>query len=494
MLKYISRTFCLLSSAVLLQEPLAASEEEKGLISIHSPPPAHHQVCQPQKDLTEELRHIQALIDQSHKESNTSKIMEAYCAFVDLPEYSEDQWQQIANSRKAIRWPSQKTARDVVGGDLFYPRALVNDYMDSLTTKDLMNNGDMVKTFLYAAKFGHSLGKFYFPKVLREINSSCSDNLPFYFCKLATEAIKELETSSDPDACYVVADSYETAYLYLPDLHFDIKKTFLFHQRATDPKNQLGILYLRKMMMSFKYLGEPSVQDFLDFGRQYNYGPAFMEAVDLFNEESEDNKIQYLQEAISMGYNKALIRLGDIYQDMGEDELAKNCFKRAGEKGIALGYLEEAYCILGQYAPSGNKLDNQLSELSPEQIQEVLELFKKAGDLGHPKGVEYLTTINLYLFEEAEEANDEAKMNKYNREMWHACLKGIQMGNPYSYYLIEDLFPENYEAIVEEYGYGLSPKDPKFLLEAEKFLTGTICKKSWEEAAYELSKKSKKRK
>ena len=43
MLKYISRTFCLLSSAVLLQEPLAASDEEKGLISIHSPPPAHHQ-------------------------------------------------------------------------------------------------------------------------------------------------------------------------------------------------------------------------------------------------------------------------------------------------------------------------------------------------------------------------------------------------------------------------------------------------------------------
>ena len=445
--------------------------------------------------MTEELRHIQALIDQSHKESNTSKIMDAYCAFVDLPEYPEDQWQQIANSRKAIPWPSQKTARDVVGGDLFYPRALVNDYMDSLTTEDLMNNGDMVQAFLYAAKFGHSLGKFYFPKVLRAINSSCGDDLPFYFYGLATEAIKELETSSDPDACYVVADSYETAYLYLPDIHFEPEKAIAFYQKATDPKNQLSLLSLRKYWRDVEYLGgKPSPEDFLKFGRQHNYGPAFMEAVDLFNEEPEDNKIKYLQEAIDRGYNKALIRLGDLYQKIGEEELAKNCFKRAGEKGIALGYLEEAYCILGQYAPSGNKLDNLLSELSAEQIQEALDLFKKAGELGNPNGVEYVTTINLYLFEEAEEANDEAKMNTYNREMWHACLKGVQMGNRYSYYLIEDLFPERYEPIVKKYGYGLSPQDPLFLLEAEKFLTGTICKKSWEEAAYELSKKSKKRK
>lgn len=381
-----------------------------------------------------QLKLIEDQITQGHRKGSSRIINNAYKSFMKLT-LSPQEWEQAAKLLKAQSWPFQKASKETVGGHLFYPRD-VHALLDSPYTEFMLLKPDMLRCLEVSANFHHTLGLYYLAYTLDIIYfSSPEGEKPQGLKEAYYKALNEMqEVKNNPDVFYILGrnyteDSYKTKALKInPKLGYDI------HINGHDARNKFAALTVREKMKGFE---DPTFQEYEEISRE-GYGPAYIKLSTL--SDSFEKKLEYLEKANASGFMPALIDIGLLYANNGNLKEAANYFLKAGQKGIAEGYINLGTLKVGNILLSRQARERLITQVSQEEIQEAISLFQLAGNLNYAKAWDYLAVLNIELFKQTLEIS-------YSHKLRSALVKGSKLGSLKAYELMETFFPEEFSSM-----------------------------------------------
>jgi len=75
----------------------------------------------PAQTFGQQIADIAAEVEKGYREASAWRICKAYDVFSDLQAH-DGAWEALGKSLEVVKWPSQETWREAVGGHLFYPQ------------------------------------------------------------------------------------------------------------------------------------------------------------------------------------------------------------------------------------------------------------------------------------------------------------------------------------------------------------------------------------
>lgn len=390
------------------------------------------------KTLVDKVERIQNEIKRSHTEASVDTLRQLNKKFRELGD-KEDQWEEVAKKINAHQWPSQNW-KQTVGGYLFYPDN-VNEILSSPYTDHLIKRIDMIWAFAISAKYNHPLGQYYLARTLDDIRSSYTTaHKPKFFNHLYKKSLTTLSScQKHPDACYILGINYLDCSYKVGIFDFNSKKAFRLHEKAGDARNKLEALEVKRTCK--KSFSPPSIQDYLLLAKE-GYGPAYVKASDIA--ESFEEKLSYLKEAEKLDFLPALVEIGDLYKENEYFENAYKYYKKAGEKGISMGYVKISIMLLGdrELFPEYKK---QLTNISQEDINNAIHYLSLAGKAKDPEGWNQLVSLYKDLY-------DFHKNENYNSMLRSSVEEGLRLGSSKAYHEAHTLFHDRFLDIINTYG------------------------------------------
>lgn len=430
--------------------------------------------------LKKNIESIGKKIEKAHQDGNVKIIFQAYEHFQKLS-YQSKEWEMLGQSLNIVKWPSQPTWKEAVGGELFFPQKIM-DWETSYVETYLLDRIDIIWAVAMGAKFNHPFSTYYLAKILDNIHSNTTDaEKPDLFLKLYSKAFENLENYQEMvNVCYILGRSYQERGILIERL--DYKKSMKYHMENTNLKNQYHVLKLKGKYR--KIYSPPSSKEYLDLARA-GYHLAYLEAANLLKETHE--QIEVLSEAVKNKYFPALMRIGEIYEYLYKKNIsigkkdadtqaflneARDYYEKAGQHGVI-----ESYIILGKTYVGDIILNNgyedkkKFRSLPSETVEKAASFFKLAGEGHHPEGWDYLVQLYLNLYMQLGneiETNRDLK-EEYGQKVYESLEKGIALGSGRAYLQAYNLYSaEIFKELCAQ--YGISPQEKAFRKIIEKFL------------------------
>jgi hypothetical protein len=290
------------------------------------------------------LKKFAKQVSEARKNADQNKLLELASRFESLS-YSEDEWSLMSAQGDVKKYPSQKNAREAVGGFLFYPPE-IEDWVAFSETRDLLTRRDIVVSLAVAAKFNHPFAKYYFAYaldlILEKLNKEATYERSAFVKGLFKEAFTDLEVlmESDPRARYIIGRNHLDEALRIGHYSFDVQKALEIHQRGDDPQNRLQVLVIQRRYERYE---TPSKKDFETLGDECSYPLAYVEGAQLKMDFSE--KVKLLGKASEFGCPQASLLKGKAHKKEGNFEEALMSFEEAAKAGLGCGYTEVALLL-----------------------------------------------------------------------------------------------------------------------------------------------------
>lgn len=385
-------------------------------------------------------------------------------------------WEDYVTQSGIFVWPQQSTWKESVGAALFFPPQAL-EWFDCPDQSHRLNRFDIIWGFAISAKFNHSLGKYLLVDTLFRINEyDRVSELPFFFQNYLTNTFQELESClNHVDACYLLGRSKSGTFPRLVPSNKLSLSAYEFFSHSHSLRNQYHALGEMKET--------PPIGAYLELARQ-GYFQASIEAANLC--ENDQEKEDLLKEAAEKGYGPALLEVGYLCEEEGNNQQAADYYEEAATKGMTKGYVALGILRVGDPRTQMHHLKKDLSTFSEEIIKKAADLFTKAGNAGDPEGWKCLIALRKKQFEIAKKLKDESKKQIYEESLISAIQEGMKIGLPYAYTQAQIYFEEDdFLKCVEYYGLPLrrdlrmnwdQPQKTPVMLESvsndlEKFLT-----------------------
>jgi TPR repeat protein len=465
----------------------------------------------PVRLLTKNIAKIQDLIIESHEEASAKKVFEAYSSFQAL-EYNETEWESLARTLEAYKWPSQSTWKESVGGHLFFPEETVDwakehevKYNHHWARRNdahgyLLTRIDNLWAFVIGAKFNHPVSTFYFGKMGEEVwsNYNCGVFINF-FKKFCEKALKDLEKCTDnPDARYVLAFSgnYSDEEAYKFCLQGETTTSDRYH--ALLIKDYVSRYASKEPTEVFN--NPPKAQNFYDFGRENKYGPSLIKTALL---APSSQKIPILMSLSRGGYDLALLRLGDCFLEEANVAMAREYYLKAAESGISRGYIKLANTYVGNriHEAPFEYPKKKFKKISQEDFDKAVCYFNLATQAKNQEGAEHLITLYVDLHEYEKSlsktlpekditksditrrwddgdvattiflvtSETRLKPGPYNKDISAALKQGMKMGSARCYQWAVAFYEEEaFWQLLKKYGF--APQFKNFRIDVKNFL------------------------
>jgi hypothetical protein len=436
-------------------------------------------------------KHITAIagdIKKAHEEADVKKILQSYQAFKKL-KTKDIEWEALGQTLRVTKWPSQANWKEAVGGDLFFPKKVI-DWEVTSTEAYRLERIDTIWALVIGAKFQHPFSTYYLARILDNIHSNYTDaEKPDLFLDLYSKAFRNLKQYQEiSDTCYMLGRSHFSTGALLDRL--DHARSMKYHSKGKSLKDQYQILIIRGLYD--KIYTPPVSEDYLDLARK-GHQLAYLEAARLLKEV--DKKLGVLNEAVGNGYVSALIGIGEIYEslykkspstkkhDTNIEALLQNArehYQKAGKQGVSEGYIRLGKTYVGDIIfDNSYELKEKFNSLPLETIENAVLCFKQAGEMHNPQGWDYLAQLYHNLYQQAEsEARKmgynlsgewDKKKDIYSQQVYEFLQKGIALGSQSAYDMAYRIFsPEAFKEIYIK--YGPAPQEKSFREAIEKFL------------------------
>ncbi|MBL0942297.1 MAG: hypothetical protein IBJ00_06215 [Alphaproteobacteria bacterium] len=379
-----------------------------------------HEEDQQLLSLREGILSLKETIEKSYLYASFLYLEKAYHDFEKL-DYLPLHWERIADELKAFKWPAQKTAKERVGGQLFFPASHIHKWLETHRTEHLIHRLDIIWSNVFAYKFKHSLAGFYVLKSLQENYSMIGPQYSPFYTNLYSSIFEDLKQTLDhPDVCYALGREY-SIYPYFVRNYIsenDIK----LHKRGKDLKNKFEILVLKSLYVKYSSC-RPTEEEFLELASQ-GYAPAYIRAASMAEERSDLEKAaELLNKALQTGHEEASLSLVRVYKKQHYEDKAQE----ASKANIASSYLSKGVKLVGPVELNYSFLKTEkLKKIPLKIIKQAENYFIKAGKARDPKGFRYLGALNLKLSEIAK--TEEEKISLKSRALL-AFRDGCRIGD-----------------------------------------------------------------
>lgn len=318
--------------------------------------------------LEEEIECLHAKVSSALDNARLNTLQYAFNRFSEM-DFSEEEWEKLAQSLSADRWRDQKTWKQVVGGHLFFP-------WDTFTWENIpwetfrLQRSAHLWAYAYSAKFFNPLGFYYLAHQMQSIRTLYTDE-PFpFFEKIKKYALDVLSEPSDsPEACYIIGTECMSGPNPSPQSAME------WHLQGGDDKNCFKYLMAKAHVLEEENLW-PGIEDLATLARS-GFWLAGLEHV----APSIEEEIAFLTEA-SQHLPQARIPLAILYNNLLEVDKEKEQLNLARKEGVTEAALLLAFQIVGDPRNAIMKLEG----LSQEKIDEAMKLFIKAGKKHNPEG------------------------------------------------------------------------------------------------------------
>lgn len=393
---------------------------------------------------------VQKAIENAQKEVDWGMIYTAFREFHAL-EGKERDWQFLASSFNAYKWPSQQNWKEVVGGHLFFPSQAIEWELVDFEAYRLK----LISTlwsFAVGAKYEHALSKFFLVRTLDKIRSDFTDaSLPDFFKRLYTESFSNLVKCVDnPDACFVIGYNFEkfpyVSSQYLCKERNSSRSAEWWHNQGNDLKNQYCLLELQRLAPVI--YEAPIADKYLALARK-GFPPAYEEGLNLTQTPDEQERVY--REAIENGYPYVRFGKAKWYEGREKLEKARKQYLKMAEEGISYGYICSGITLVGDLKM--NQADRKnLKEIPPQDIEEAIKAFRAAGKANHPEGWVYLAMLYQELWEEKL-----ISVGDYRSKITDTLNEGMLLGSASCYHKAHLYLPPKIFTLFMD-SYGLPPQ------------------------------------
>ncbi|OJW52710.1 MAG: hypothetical protein BGO67_09630 [Alphaproteobacteria bacterium 41-28] len=385
----------------------------------------------PESDLKDRVQKLQRRMKEIHAEPERwEEIFKVYEEFKDL-NYPKETWKAVAHSLKEegfsiCHFPNQ-SLKEAVGASIFYP-SFIGEWIDDESRRHLLERFDIIWALTAGVRLKDARCQFYLGRGLdfiweNWVGAQDKKEKPEYIRQLFKKAFHSLPgCEENADVCYIMGRTYYKAphkFFKDPLLSYDEEKALDLLEKGRDFKCQLQILEIKR-----KRNKDPisTIESYKNLGRQ-GYELAFVEAARWV--DALEDQLAILKGGEEMSQGLVLLEMGYIYEEMIKTQQERKkevdpvtrtklreCYQKAGESGIAQGYIELGKSYVDDIACSWMYRRIKLETVSEGDIKKAKKAFKKAGKMKDYKGWEYLAKLNKELGDVIEKKQDALERDK----------------------------------------------------------------------------------
>lgn len=397
----------------------------------------------------EKIKTVCEKIEESHKEADWVGIYNAFLSFHAL-KYPESEWQYLGEQLNAYKWPSQNTWKEVVGGQLFFPKKTL-EWKDNIYESYHLKRIDNLWAFAIGAKFNHALSKYFLVRMLDEVRSDYTDApQPKFFENLYRESFDDLKKCDDnSDSCYIIGINYVT-YPYLSTTYVateedkDISNSgeaIKWHEKGGDLKNKFQSLRVKAAAKAL--YSSPTADDYLSLARE-GYMAAYVNALNLTEDFEERKKIT--SESLGQGYKYPLPQLNGNKKEV---EVVRKSYIKSGENNVPQAFVMLGISYVGEIIHQFRRDRIDLKKVSPKEINTAIKAFTTAGKLKNQEGWNYLSSLYQELYEQNLLGEKE-----YREKILSSLEEGVKLGSAACYHKSFLHLPTKaFAFFVKHYGY-----------------------------------------